>query len=48
MSPMLLCSAHSPLLYCCALQVLGWRPKWSVQEGLKKTIEYFTEELKKA
>ncbi len=25
--------------------VLGWRPKWRVKDGLRKTIEYFREEL---
>lgn len=29
------------------IQELGWEPKWTVRQGLLKTIEYFEEELKK-
>jgi nucleoside-diphosphate-sugar epimerase len=28
-------------------QELGWKPKWSVRDGLIRTIEYFEEELSK-
>jgi UDP-glucuronate decarboxylase len=30
-----------------AKQVLGWEPKVSLHEGLKKTVEHFKEEIKK-
>ena len=29
-----------------AKKILGWKPKTKVEEGVKKTIEYFSERLK--